>query len=85
MTNSRPLTALCKLHGITLTELADRICRPRNTVKKWGAEVEIPPERVMDIVSAFGGPVQPHDLRPDIYPAGYRPPPASLPTEGHAA
>lgn len=79
MTNARPLTALCKQNGLTLTKLAERICRSRHTVKKWGREVPIPPEEVPNIVTAFEGAVQPHELRPDIFQL----PPSG--TSAHAA
>ena len=67
MRNERPLAAHCKRIGITLGELADRLNRPRDTVKKWGGEVKIPPEEVPNIVRAFEGKVQPHELRPDVF------------------
>lgn len=73
MRHARPLTAHCKRIGITLQELADRLKRPRHTVKKWGAEVKIPPEEVPNIVRVFGGTVEAHDLRPDLFPAPRRP------------
>lgn len=73
MRHTRPLTAHCKRIGITLQELADRLKRPRHTVKKWGAEVKIPPEEVPNLVLVFGGLVEAHDLRPDLFPAPRRP------------
>lgn len=85
MRNARPLTAHCKRIGITLQELADRLNRPRHTVKKWGAEVKIPPEEVPNIVRALDGQVEPHDLRPDLFQAQQRPRRPHTHPEGRAA
>lgn len=85
MMNSRPLTALCKRNGLTLTELAARLSRSRHTVKKWGVEVEIPADEVRNIVLAFGGAVLPHELRPDVFGPDQPPPPGASGPASHAA
>ena len=69
MRNTRPLAAICRQHGIKLIDLAAGIERPYSTVKKWGGEVETPPHEVPRIVRFFGGAVQPHEIRPDIFVA----------------
>ena len=67
MRNTRPLAALCRRHGVKLIDLAMAIGRPYSTVKKWGGEVEIPPEAFPLIIKFFGGAVRPHDLRPRMF------------------
>jgi DNA-binding transcriptional regulator YdaS (Cro superfamily) len=66
MRNARPLTQLCRKHGITLAELARRLKRPRNTIKKWGAEITLPAEEIPEVIRAFGGAVSASELRPDL-------------------
>lgn len=61
------LTELCHRHHMTLGELAERIGKSRDTVKKWGRERRIPAEAVPEIVRAFRGAVKPHELRPDVF------------------
>jgi hypothetical protein len=69
----RKLTTLCRKNGMTLADLARRLNRPRDTVKKWGAEVPVPAEAVPALVAAFDGAVKAHDLRPDLYSPSDRP------------
>lgn len=63
------LTDLCRQHRMTLGELAERIGKSRDTVKKWGRERRIPAEAVPGIVRAFNGAITAHDLRPDVFEA----------------
>ena len=45
-------------------------------VQKWR---QCPAERVLTVVVACEGAVTPHDLRPDLYPAGFNFPQEKLP------
>ncbi|PWC54254.1 YdaS family helix-turn-helix protein [Azospirillum sp. A26] len=64
MTN---LTQICRSRGMTLEQLAVAVNRKRDTVKKWGRERRIPAEAVPAVVSALGGAVTAHELRPDVF------------------
>lgn len=50
-------------------ELARRCGVSPQAVDKWKRRV--PPIRVRQIVQATNGEVAPHELRPDLYPAGF--------------
>jgi len=62
------LSKICRTHGITLADLAARIGRSRDTIKKYGQPGrKIPPELVPVIVRALDGKVSPSELRPDVF------------------
>jgi len=60
----------CRLAAITQAELARRCQVSPQAVDKWGHD-RVPDNRVKQIVAVINGVVTPHDLRPDLYPAGF--------------
>lgn len=62
------LADICRKNGLTLGQLADRIGKSRNTVKKYGQPGrKIPAEVAPEICRALGGAISPSELRPDVF------------------
>jgi DNA-binding transcriptional regulator YdaS (Cro superfamily) len=60
------LTDYLEKNGVTQDALALRLGVTQSAVSQW-MRSRVPAERVLAVVSATGGAVQPHELRPDIY------------------
>lgn len=60
------LAKYLETNGVTQDALAVRLGVTQSAISQW-MRSRVPAERVLAVVAATGGAVQPHELRPDIY------------------